>query len=664
MGSIADAFLEDLACVAGQRDALADGIEPDESLAVDAWAEKHMVIPKAAGAAEPGPYRVERTPYARGVMQALSDADPCRQVVVVGASQMLKTQVALNWIGACIAQSPANILVLLPSLGLAKRASSRISKAIDAVPELARRVAKARSRDSQNTIDTKEFDGGTMYITTAGSASNLSEVSARYLYGDEVDRWEKDVGSEGDPVELALKRLTTFTHSSKAYFSSSPTAEGESRIEALYARSTRRRYRVPCPHCGDLHTLEWDNLRWEEDLSRAWMVCRACGAEYDETAKEEMLARGEWVADGPPSPVEGFAISALYMPLGWASWLDLVRERLAAEALAQNGDDDELKVFENTRLARSYKRKGQKLAHEVIEERARAESFALGVVPLGGLLATMSVDVQGDRLEYQVVAWGFGEESWLVDFGRLYGDPGQAGVWEQLDEVRRLPLGHASGNSLRISACAIDSGGHHTHEVYSYCRARAHERVFAVKGDGDPKKPVKGRASMVDVNFKGRVLKHGVQLWFVGTHTAKNLLANRFRMEQPGPGYIHLPPAGLPEDYFEQLTAEERVTLRTSRGVVERWVKPHSGLRNEAWDLWVYALFAAHAMDTHRYTDARWRRLAELVAPAQADLLAVSPVVAGDPPAPTVPREPISLPGQITLSGSRRAGRPGGDAAR
>jgi phage terminase large subunit GpA-like protein len=356
------------------------------------------------------------------------------------------------------------------------------------------------------------------------------------------------------------------------------------------------------------------------------MICPACGAEYDESSKESMLEGGEWIAAGPPSTVEGFQISALYMPLGWAGWLDLVRERLAAEELAQSGDDDELKVFENTRLARSYKRKGQKLAHQLLQERAKTETFALGVVPLGGLLLTQSVDVQGDRLEYQTVAWGYGEESWLVDFGRLYGDPGQAMLWEQLDEIRRRPLPHASGTSMRIAACAIDSGGHHTHEVYSYCRSRAHERVFAVKGDGDPKKPVKGRASMVDVNFKGRVLKHGCQLWFVGTHTAKNLLANRFRMEQAGPGFIHLPPDGLPEDYFEQLTAEERVTLRTARGPVERWVKPYSGVRNEAWDLWVYALFAAHAMDTHRYTEARWKRLAELVAPAQPAAVVVEVV--------------------------------------
>lgn len=645
MGNLADGLIElGLACVQAQREAFASGVEPDESLTVDAWAERHMVIPKSAGAAEPGPYRVERTPYARGVMRALSVADPCRQVVVVGASQMLKTQVALNWLGSCIHQAPANILVLLPTQGLAKRASARISKAIAAVGVLENRVAKPRSRDSANTIDTKEFDGGTMYITTAGSAANLSEISARYLYGDEIDRWESDVGSEGDPVELALKRLTTFSHSSKAYFTSSPTAEGESRIEALFSRSTQRRYWVPCPHCGEMHTLEWENVRWNEPLTRAWMVCQACGAEVDESLKEGMLAAGEWRAVGAGDGLtEGFQISALYMPIGWASWLDLARERVAAEALMRAGDDSELKVFENTRLARSYKRKGEKLDHERIRE--RAEPFELMRVPAGGLVLTMAVDVQADRLEYQIVAWGRGEESWLVDFDRIYGDPGQGPVWERLDQVRTRTIPHASGQQLRVESCAVDSGGHHTHEVYAYARTREAQRVFAIKGDRDIKTPIKGRPRMVDVNMRGRVLKHGVRLWFVGVHVAKNLLANRFKLAQRGPGYIHLPSC-LPEDYFEQLTAEQRVRQRTAGGEVERWVKVSSSARNEAWDLWVYCLWAAHALDVHKHREAHWDRLEALIAPRQPDLLsAAAPIQAprgAEKPKQAPPSRPLA----------------------
>ena len=162
------------------REAYCRGLTPDPELWVDEWADEYMRIPRDTGAAEPGKYRTARTPYAREPMRCLSPAHPCKRVVTKVASQLMKTQIALNWIGALIHMAPSNILTLLPSLALAKRVSSRIGKTIDATPELKARVAANRSRDARNTMDTKEFEGGTLYATTAGSAANLSELSARY----------------------------------------------------------------------------------------------------------------------------------------------------------------------------------------------------------------------------------------------------------------------------------------------------------------------------------------------------------------------------------------------------------------------------------------------------------------------------------------------------
>lgn len=622
----------DLAIACGFSSALAacaEGAQPDEALTVDEWAERYMVIPKDTGAAEPGPYRLDRTPYAREIMRCLSASHPCRRVVVRAASQIVKTQTALNWLGSIIDQTPANVLVLLPTERLTKRVSARISKTIDAVDRLRKKVAPARSRDARNTIDTKEFPGGSMYIVTAGSASNLAEIPARFVYADEVDRWPTDVDGEGDPASLAEKRTSTFASTSKVYYSSTPTTKGASAIDALMEQSTCRQYRVPCPHCHDPHTLEPEMLRWSEDLSRAWMVCPNCGAEIEERAKATMLSAGEWVATAPgDGRTEGFDLNALYMPLGWTSWLDLAREIVHAKAQEAAGDAEAMQVVANTRWARSFKVTGEKLDHERIKD--RAEAYSLLAVPAGGLVLTMAVDVQADRIEYQIVAWGRGEESWLVDFDRIYGDPGQEAVWQRLDEVRARTIVHAGGQQLRVEACAIDSGGHHTHQVYAYARTREHQRVFAIKGDRDVKTPIKGRAKMFDVNLRGRVLKHGVRLWFVGVHVAKDLLAGRFKLAQPGPGYVHLPSA-LPDDYWEQLTAEQRVRQRTAHGEVWRWVKVSSSARNEAWDLWVYCLWAAHVLDLPKYRAAQWDRLEQLVAPRQADLLTL--------PAPSAPTE-------------------------
>lgn len=615
--------------------ACADGAQPDEALTVDEWAGRYMVIPKDTGAAEPGPYRLDRTPYAREVMRCLSAEHPCRRVVVRAASQLLKTQVALNWLASIIDQTPANVLVLLPTERLTKRVSSRISKTIEAVDRLREKVAPPRSRDARNTIETKEYPGGSMYIVTAGSAANLAEIPARFVYADEVDRWPTDVDGEGDPASLAEKRTSTFAATSKVYYSSSPTTEGASAIDALMAQSTCRQYQVPCPHCHEPQVLEPEYLRCDEALSRAWMVCRHCGAEIEERAKATMLPAGEWVATAAgDGRTEGFELNALYAPLGWVSWLDLVRERAHAKAKEAAGDTEAMQVLANTRWARSYKVTGEKLDHERIKD--RAEAYQLLKVPAGGLVLTMAVDVQGDRLEYAIVAWGRGEESWLVDYDKIYGDPGQDGVWAKLDEIRARTVLHAGGQQLRVEACAIDSGGHHTHQVYAYARTREHQRVFAIKGDRDVKTPIKGRAKLFDVNIRGKVLKHGVRLWFVGVHVAKDLLAGRFRLAQPGPGYVHLP-SSLPHDSWEQLTAEQRMRQRTAHGEAWRWVKVSSSARNELWDLLVYCLWAAHALDLHKYRDVQWDRLEQMVAPRQADLLSA--------PAPREPEpRPIARP--------------------
>ena len=182
-----------------------EAARPDPELLVDVWAEEFMILPKSGP--QPGPFRFERSYPARRVHQVLSPGHPCKRVVAKVASQMFKTQTALNWIGALIHRKPRNILALEPTDTLVKRFSARVSTMIRNVPELRERVAAAKSRDSRNTVQAKDFLGdATLYINTAGSAANLAEVSAPFIYVDEIDRLELNVDDEGDPVELAEAR--------------------------------------------------------------------------------------------------------------------------------------------------------------------------------------------------------------------------------------------------------------------------------------------------------------------------------------------------------------------------------------------------------------------------------------------------------------------------
>ncbi|MFJ3259855.1 phage terminase large subunit family protein [Pseudomonas sp. NPDC086581] len=650
---------------AAYRQAYARGLEPDPALWIDQWADEYMRIPRDTGAAEPGPYRTDRTPYAREPMQCLSPAHPCRRVVTMVASQLMKTQIALNWIGGCIHMAPANILMLLPSLNLAKRVSARLDKTIKATPVLRERVAAPRSRDSRNTMDTKEFEGGALFATTAGSAANLAELAARFIYGDEVDRWDVDVDNEGDPIELAETRASTFGRNAKVYFSSSPTIKGASRIADLFETSDQRHYYVPCSHCGFMQILEWANLKWDDGYQLVQYQCSNpdCGCMIEEHHKAAMLAAGEWRAHAKgDGETVGFHLNALYAPLGWVSWTALAKQYDKALLAQSRGDLEPMQVFFNTRLAEVWDSAQEQTKAAVLMARARAETYVLGTLPVGALMLTAAVDVQGNRLELMVIAWGIGMERWVVDHQVIMGDPADARTWAALDERLQARYLHPAGPSLPILATAVDSGGHHTDEVYQFCRVRRWRNVFAVKGASKPGRPVIAqRPSRVDVTWRGQVERNGAELWIVGTDTAKDWIYNRYSLDS-GPGALHFA-RDLPDDFFPQCVAERKVARYIKGHKRVEWVKGKAE-RNEALDLQVYNLAMAHYLGIHRYQQHQWEQVANAF--RQSDLLEQAPPapvpepVEQEPPSPAPARPATPQPQPLhQVAPTRRSSRSG-----
>jgi len=661
------------------------GVEPDPELRIDDWAEEHMVLPRK-NAAEHGPYRNERTPYARRVQQCLSPGHFARRVIVRAAAQMLKTQSGLNWIAGSIDLAPANALVLMPTLTLAKRLSSRIGETIKAVPRLRDKVAAPRSRDARNTIDTKEFDGGTLHITTAGSAANLAEIAVRYGWGDEVDRWELDVDGEGDPVMLLENRTSTYSSISKQYFTSSPGISEFSRIDRLVAEGTDEYYHVPCPHCGELHRLEFENLQADAGLTRAWMVCPHCACVIDESAKSSMLldkdsgGRAEWRATRPGDGVTvSFTISALYAPLGWVSWLKLARERDKAEKALEAGDTELMQVFMNTRMAKSWSAGSS--ASSVEDLVLRGEDYAELTLPEGALLPTLGVDVQHDRIAVSIWGWGRGEEGWLAYWGEIHGEtklPGQ-GAWADLERflfedqggvLVNRGLKHASGALLRWKRCSLDTGdGSNQEAAYVFCRKHRARGVLAVKGGTE-----RGVARLeifappkqsVDVDRKDKAFKFGLKPYIVGTHKAKDtLLRDRLGMCDAGENGVVRTGRGagrlhwyrdVRADFHAQLLSEVQVPSKTRRGAKE-WHKK-AGSHNEALDTLVYAYHAARSLKFNLWGEGVWLALEQQV--RQPDLLALADAHGDDeaateagaggeaelpPPAPEAEPAPAVLP--------------------
>jgi phage terminase large subunit GpA-like protein len=553
-------------------------------------------------------------------------------------AQTGKTRVGSNWLGYLVDTNPGPIMIVQPTIDMAKRYSrQRLAPMIEESPALRRKVRENRSRDDANTTLLKEFAGGFMAVAGANSAAALRSMPVRDLFLDEVDGYPLDVDGEGDPCMLAEARQSTFSRR-KRLRTSTPTTKGTSRIEMAYLAADRNRYHLPCPHCGGLQVLEWGadkahGIRWGQlpdgtpDRDSVRYVCAHHGCEIREHHKAVMLPAGRWLADSPGAQagrVRSYHLSSLYAPLGWLTWGQLITEWSTAVEAARSGDTSLMRVFVNTRLAETYEESGDKADGHAM--RRRAEPYPLRTVPHGGLVVTAGVDTQGDRLEAYAWAWGRGEESWIVDHVVLYGDPSlpesePGSPWAALTDWRRLPLQHATGASISVTACAVDSGGHHTDMVYRYARRHVGEHVLAVKGSSMPGRSIIGKPTAVEFNHHGKRIRNGGQLWLVGTDTAKGLLYGRMQVADAGPGYVHTSDA-LPSYVWEQITAE-RVVTRYIKGHARRdWVKP-AGRRNEALDCAVYALAAAWHIGVPRHTDAHWQRYEARL--RQADLLGMAP---------------------------------------
>jgi phage terminase large subunit GpA-like protein len=572
------------------RTALMDGLRPEQALTVSEWADKHRRLSSKASA-EPGPWRTNRTPYLREPMDCLSSNSSVQRVVMMFAAQTGKTEAGANWLGYVIDHAPGPMLLVQPTVEMAKRLSKqRLESLITETPVLAEKIAPSRSRDSGNTMFAKDFPGGMMLLTGSNSATGLRSTPCRYIFCDEIDAFPSDVDGEGDPVSLAEKRATTFARR-KILLTSTPTVKDFSRIEAEYERSDQRRFYVPCPCCSVMQWLKWPQLKWENnDPVTAAYECEVCHERFAEIHKPAMLRNGEWRATAPSNgKTAGFQLSGLYSPLGWLSWADMVDDFLRAKT-----DAPMLKSFVNTRLAETWEEDfASKVSADGLLD--RCEHYQAAMVPEGGLALTVGVDVQDNRLAISVWAWGREEEGWLLDHQEIYGDPSRQELWKQLDEVVLREWPHAVGPAMRPDVVAIDSGGHFTAEVYQYARERARQGVVAIKGQSQRGKPPIGKGSKVDVNHQGRTLKRGAVVYLVGGDTVKTTLFGRLKHNEQGAGFLHFH-MGTTGEYFEQLTAEKQV-LRYNRGgfPTREWVKKPSA-RNEALDCLVYAYAALNLM--------------------------------------------------------------------
>lgn len=579
---------------------------PKSLLTLSQWADQKRML--SADLGEPGQWRTSRVPYMRRIMDAITDPR-VREVSVRKSARIGATQALVcNTVGYYIDQEPTAIIVALPTIDDATKFSTRLLQPmLDDTPCLAGKVTSPDGgrKKKRSTMLQKGFPGGELQIVGTKSPRAMRMVHGRVILMSEVDGYEHSAGVEGDPTKLLEKRAGAYGNP-KFVKESTPLIRATSRIDRAYEAGSQEEYHVPCPHCGEYQMLVWGGrdvpygIKWDDDPAKPYYVCQANGCVIDEVEKHGMVAAGRWVAKHPERVDHlSFWLNALVSPFDGARWALLVKEWYDAQ-----GKPEQLKVFVNTILGESWEEEGQKVASEFLAGRFEAypcecapgehvpQRCSSRKVPARVALLTRSVDVQGDRLETVVWGWGDGEEAWPIEHEIIPGDPATPTPWQELKLMFARDYRHETGAVLRPAVTFVDSGGHHTKEVYQFCRRNAALRVFAVKGSSQAGAPLLGRASHPD---KAKTI-----LYPIGTFAAKEaIMARMAKVTQPGPGYVHIPD-WMESEHLEQLTAEKLITRMVGGYPKRVWVKDPSA-RNEQLDLLVYAMAALHLLGPNVY---------------------------------------------------------------
>jgi phage terminase large subunit GpA-like protein len=572
----------------------AQNLIPPAEMKPSEWAEKNIRIP--IGNAVPGPINFDNAPYQRGMIDCVVEPGIKRVTFQTGA-QLGKTTTQQCITGYFIDHDPRSQIFVMPTQNDVQTfQQTKLVPMLEANPRITRKLAKARGREGVNNSRMISFVGGFLMFSWAGSPRTLRGRSAPITQADEIDGMEMIEG-EGDPLELLDQRAATFGDLAINTASSTPTIKGISRIEKRFLAGDQRRYFVPCPDCDEPQYLKWTQVFWdgrdapeaEQHPHTARYVCEHCGSMWNDGQRVAAIRNAEKNGGGwkAANPFKGHAsFHAPEMLSTFRKLGDIVQSYLNKLAA---GD---LQSFVNVSLGETFEETAEQADPDSLY--ARREVYA-AQVPMHGLYLTCGVDMQIDRLEVKIVAWGLFEQSWCVAYRVLYGDPLAGDVWNDLDDLLAESFEHEGGTLLSIQATCLDTGGTTgmTQAAYEYIRTRRGRKIFAIKGI-----PGWGR-QIVEKPQRKQSGKHSrkVDLYQVGTDEAKLVVMRRLALKREGPGYCHFPAdEDHGEDYFKQITSEKLKTRFVRGFPVREWHKPDKA-RNEVLDCTVYAMAALKIMN-------------------------------------------------------------------
>lgn len=586
-----------------------------------------------------GLYDFHYTPYFLGIAAAIDDP-AVSEVDVMKAAQIGWTYFLIGLLLKQIMTRACPIIALFAKEGDGKNFhDEKLIPTVEANTAVSEVMDVTTAKKAGNRWNHKKFAGGFLKLVASNSPGNVKSTSSVGLaIVEEPDDTSDDVKGQGSAMGLLEERLKRYP-GSNLMVGGTPSLKGISKTEKRLEESDARVLPIVCHGCGKAHVLDLEHIHWldaddtvqpHEIYGRALPEtavygCPHCGEHWDDFQRKENIRntvyaardRGDpmlgWVATKPFHGKAGFLeLNELYACLPGTTLADLVRERLKAEHFAARGDVSHLITYVNQKQGRPYEYKSDLPESDVL--RARAEDYQELVVPAGGLVLTLTVDVQHNRLALILRAWGRGEESWLVYWGEIAAATGCADksdpVWTELDSFLFRVFAHVKGYSMRISAASIDtSDGQTSDAAYEYVRTRRKRfnKLLAIKGSNNLDAEILTAPKKLDLsNTQTKYAKYGLQLYMVGVNKAKDLLAERIRLTGHGPGRMHTY-KDVRADYFDQLLGEVKAPSRRHSG--KKVWQQKAGQAIEARDCEGYAIHLARYLRLHLKNPADWDRI-------------------------------------------------------
>lgn len=514
------------------------------------------------------------------------------------------TETQLNIVGYYISSEPTEILFVFPTDGVAEQFSKeRLNPMIEGTDALRDRITeeapvkqtrgrRKRRQQSTETTTMKQFHGGFLAMVGAQSSANLASRAVKIAQVDELDRTSGD-NKEGSILDQIDKRTNTYIGDRKIIITSTPHLAEDSPTYEEFLKGDQRHYYVPCVHCGVANHWTMDQVRWEKDEKNNVIeesirhLCPDCGGVIrgPGTVREELLKEGFWEPHAPQNTryARSYYLWAIYSP--WVPLKNIVNEYVTA---MRSRDPTKIKTMTNLTLGLPYKEKEEDsdLPAKLFKRRERYKAE----VPREVGLLTCGVDVQGAYLVAEVVGWGAGKESYGIDYRMFPGDPAKPEVWEDLRRYLLTQRRHESGAMMDISCTFVDSGGHHTQEVYRFTQSLNADRVYACKGGSTDGIPLVGKPSFVGPTK--------TPLYILGVNEGKFRIMEWLKEKRVGAGYCHWPDEhsrGYDEEYFEGLCSEKFQEV-LERGKLRRaWTQTRR--RNEPLDVRNYAMAAMELLN-------------------------------------------------------------------